>query len=480
MVVKFIKRVEAHVAPKLKPIRSLVYESLISPARLKSADNLHMRYGYGLNDILFYLLPPFPLRKQTLPPLSFLPASTAFTVKEYIVSIRERPQVYLRLAKLMSNQNRSLLLICPTASAAENLSNALSALSPVLVPSGSDKAEREFYIDCYQHNNPRLFIGTRGALKTPLDHLGAVIIDEPWLPAHKEDNNPKLWSCLIAQELCKAQGIPLYLFSSLPWPDSQLLKPTKRYFARSEPKGELRITPKRPLGELLTQFLANSQDEQATAAIIIRESHREVLWCSVCRSLSPSPLCPTCHKPASMLPKLTKESIAEHLHSLDPGHTIAILSADELHQFRYFHHVLALNFDVFLSIIDFRSTLYTATLIALLRAQSQTTDFVTTHPDIWTNIIHKDRLFFTTTELNLRKTHDLPPFTLAVQLKSKQKPLLEEITSQTIPGCRKIGRIRNYHDEYMLPLVFDLDSTPPIAWFRKANFKVDILPNYVE
>ncbi len=479
VVVKFMKQVEARLVGKLKPIQSLVYESLVSPQVIAATHQLHSRYGNGLNDLLFYLLPPFPKRRQPLPAPATLSPHHNFAVKEYVADTLQRPLIYQRLANTLSPQGLSLLIICASARAATGLAQALAHLNPKLVPTGNEKTEREHYIASLNIATPSLFIGTRSALKTSLRHIGAVAMDEPWLPAQKEDNAPKLWTSLIAQELCRTHGIPLYLLSSLPWPETRHLERAKRYLAAPDATGEVHIVPKRPLAELLTQFFADCEEDRANCAITIRESNREVLWCSQCKKTTGQLTCSTCRQPVVILPKMNKEAIQQELAQTNEP-PVEIFSSDELLQFRSFRSLLVLNFDVFLSIVDFRATLYLCTLLATLRSQSQSTYLVTSHPDTWVSLLQKDRHFFTTTELLERKQHLLPPYSLAVQFKATKKDDLEALKPSLDPLALKIGPIRTQHGEYQLSVLLRLNSTLPPAWFRSSKVKVDILPNYID
>ncbi|HEY1074580.1 MAG TPA: hypothetical protein VGE59_02665 [Patescibacteria group bacterium] len=476
VVVDFIRRVDDTLAPKLKPIESVVYPGAFIPGYLIDAVyELKQKYGYGLSATLFCFLPEFPKRKQSEIISSGKPGR-GYKVHESIIDLPRRADVYRNLAKRVAQSGQSLLIITSSHNATEALCDKLKVPFTLFPADPSAKSRREYFLHALSAE-PTIFIGTRGAIATPLNRIGAVVIDEPWLPGHKEDSSPKMWSALAMQAVCKMRGIPLYLISSVAWPESQLLHARQSVIQTSTP-GELTIVPKRPLTEIVTQFLADHDDAHATLAVFVHETHRPVYWCATCERAWPeSGTCQKCRKETIMLPPITCDTLHKLLIPHVPDAHITVLPAEALAQYRTFTAALVINFDVYLSITDFRAPSYLRTLITLLRAQAKHVQLVTAHPDTWTPLTQP---FDFDAQLVERQTHNLPPFSWAVTLSGKQKPTLEKLDLNEAPDILKASKIHKRRDEYCISLLVKTTGHLPNAWHKKSGLKIDYLPNYVE
>ncbi len=479
VVVQFLNRLDGSLALKLKPIHSMVYGFPYVPIYLlKAMYDLHHEYGIGSNELLFSFLPPIPKKRQADSEVSISPGSD-YQVFEYIISTADRVEAYRKIIDKALNQNLSLLILCPSASSVLALTQLLKQHQlPVQTVPKTDKELKRFYLSQLSNPQSTVTIGTRGGKVTPLNHYFGVIIDEPWLPGHKEEHSPKLWSALAMQSLCKAQNIPLYLFSSLPWPETQLIS-SKRFIVKST-FGKVYLAPRRNSKELLTQFFADYDGKTKHLAIVLRESNQQMYWCEHCKqSTGMSGLCVTCGRMPIMLPKLSKESIEQEIQILKYKAHVTIVTSESLIHYHIYDAALVLGFDVFLSIVDFRVTNYLASLLYILGAEAKETLFATNHPDEWTKIMHKDLNFFLKTEIEARKKHHLPPFGMPVQLTAKDKTTLESLKFDSAIVLQ-VGTIRQEKDIYRISLLTKLHTPLPPEWFKKANLKVDILPSYID
>ncbi len=480
-VSQFIRRVDEKLAPKLKPIKSLVYAEKFVPEYLfEAVGELHKKYGYGYHDLLWSLLPPLPKREQPLPSV-LLSEDQLFFFYEYVTPLNDRITIYAEIAERLSAKQQSVLILCASQAAADTLCTQLKPLVKNIMrfpPKASPKAQRDYYLKSGALPET-VFIGTRGALITPLHTVGAVMVDEPWLPGHKEESSPRLWTGMVAHALAKARGIPLFFVSSLLWPETRLLG-TPRSQTAKDPDTTLRLIPKRPISELLTQFLDFPADfKLKKSAILLKESKRDILWCEQCRQEVSSHTCPTCGRTATMLPKVTHDDLAE-LIQRETGQQAPILHAEELLQYTCFDRLLVLNFDAYLAVTDFRSSVYLATLMALLRSQAKETLFVTANPDMWTPLIHLEDRQFILHEMALRKKHALPPFGQAVQLSSQQRDILMKLIPMEWDAIIRISKVRYENGRYVLSLLVKLHTDFPQEWFKNSLVKVDILPNYIQ
>lgn len=428
VVTKFVSRVDSELASKLKPLKSVVYEGNVIPEYLLQAVlDLHARYNFSVSDCLFAFLPNLPIkRQQAITPLITQTEGYKFT--ELNLPISSRPEAYMQLAHKLFEQTLSLLVICHSQASVQALAHTLkrNKVPLVLCPqSHQQKTRRDYFLAGLTTPSPTVFIGTRGALVTPLNSIGAVIIDEPWLPGHKEENAPKLWSIMAAKFLCKARNIPLYSASLYSWPETELIDHTQHYAPEFTP-GTINLAPRRNLQETISNFLSEYDEPKKELAIVIKESLHDVWWCSACKTVvSVAENCPTCGSTTLQLPKLTKESVVQEIPP-DLASTVTVYSFDSLERFKTFDACLLLNFDNLLAINDFRSSLYLATLIGIARTQAHHTTLVTNHPDTWVDIIHKSPAELTAKEKNERREHLLPPFSTAVHLVSPDKGPLEK------------------------------------------------------
>ncbi len=477
---QFVRHSEPKVVNKLKPIKSIVYEgSFVAPYLLTAAQALHEQYGWGVQEILFKLLPDFPKRSQTYIASSSIVTST-FHSQEYCLSVSERPQLYRRLAQSLLSHGTSLLVVCASQSAAQALAAILTDLPITLYPETvTPKSQRDYYLQAATATG-RIFIGTRGALITPLHHVGAVIIDEPWLPGQKEERAPRLWSGQLALALCQARGIPLYLLSSLPWPESRSLTHKSPKLIKST-YGSVHLTPRRSLSENLVEFLADHDGAKKQLAIFIKPSTQTVYWCKQCKqSTVIHGLCAICGREPIVLPILSKDTITAELSHLPHEANVHVFASEELIQFQHFDAALVLNFDVYLAVVDFRATTYLVTLLYLIGAQAKTTVFVTNHHDEWTHLTHKDVHYFLGDELTQRKMRQLPPFGKAIELTAASEDVLKSLDAPSKPGVLQTSPIRHHKHEYRIALLSSLSFKLPEAWFKKSNLKIDILPNYID
>jgi primosomal protein N' len=482
VVQQFTRRVDTNIALKLKPIHSVVYAGSFIPEYLiRASEMLHKRFGFGWSSTLFYFLPPLPKRRQP-DVTALLELQRSHKVFDYTIPISQRLVVYTKIANRLNNQNQSLLIICASQAASQALAVGLkqSFSNVKLAKTDSPKLAREHFVHQLTESDVSIIVGTRSGLMTPLNQIGGIIIDEPWLPGQKEERSPKFWTCFAAQMLCRARNIPLYLVSSIAWPETQLLAPVTSHTI-SVSSGKTRLIPKRPLAEVLSQFFAQNSEICSELAIVVKESPDEIWWCPHCRTrLKPNiESCPTCKTSARVIPPLTKSQIEQTILSLSVTNRYKIFSADELMQYRQFAAILALNYDVFLSIADFRSIFYTSTLLELLKQQSHQLYLETAQPDVWTDIMNNDNATRYTTELQVRRRLFLPPFSDAVQLRAFEPHLITKLLPLAAEIVIKQGKIHKNNDKYSLNVLLKRQSRLPEAWFR-SSVTVDYLPNYID
>lgn len=478
VVDSFIRRVDNNLASKLKPVTSVVYpQNCVEACRLEAAHYLHKTWGLSLGHMLFKLLPELPKRSQTTPSVTPSGAST-YQLAEYQIPINRRVEWYKKVFGRLKKQQKSLLVICSNALSAQVLGEKLQAagIQTAIYPENiTPKERREFWLASFSPSKPTVFIGTRGALVTSLHSCGAVAIDEPWLPGHKDDASPKLWSIFIANALCRAHKIPLLTVSSLLWPETRLLQVKKSHRVEAD-RGEIRLTPRRALAEQLDHWLAETEG-LTNRTIVVHESKYETIWCSTCKKVSTDAhTCPTCGSTPTILPRIDESAVHEALGN----ETANVVTTEQSWLAEPTQAILAINFDTYLAITDFRASLYLGTLLFHLNEQSPSVFLGTNHPDTWTHLIEKLTDDYVTQELNTRQAHSLPPYALLIRLTAPQTDILEKLLPITLDDVINVGKVHRAGDHVALTILLKPQSKIPPEWTKKSLFKIDILPLYFD
>lgn len=481
IVTGFRKNIDSGLSSKLKPIGQVIYPGPYIPAYIiDAAQDLHRRYGFSLGELLFPLVPPLFKRKQAESLPHQITRGSGYAIRQYLIPALHRPNLYSRMAKRYAASKQSVLIICPSYNMCHALALALQreGQSVVIFPeTASEREKRDYYQAALANTQPTIFLGTRGALITPLHTIGTIAIEEPWLPGHKEDNSPRFWSAMTAQALCRARNIPLTLVNSLPWPETLLLDRVRTHTATSQP-GDITLVPRRPINEVIAQFLATNQ----SGTIVVRESHHETNWCPRCREtmVLTAAQCLKCNHTLIHLPRLTKDRVQEALTTHDESDHFDVITADELIGYKKTEAMLLGGFDAFLAIPDFRAPAYLTTLLLAARSQAATVSLVTHMADAWVPIMQRTPDSFGQSELEQRKFHNLPPYGLPVKLIAKQRDILTKLLEADMPSTLYVGKIRQGKDHVTLSLLLKPGSRIPTDWHRKAGLKVDVLPHYVE
>ena len=162
-----------------------------------------------------------------------------------------------------------------------------------------------------------------------------------------------------------------------------------------------------------------------------------------------------------------------HLKSGSPRET------DELLTYNHLGDCLLLGFDPLLSIPDYRSDLYQATILTIVRQQAHTVTVVTKYPEDWAATIRYTSDYCNNTLLDERKKRQLPPYAIPLQLSgAKKDDIAQQLETVQHVSHIHIGRIQQHGNIWRVSILFPLKQKIPPMWWKKL--KVDILPNYVE
>jgi len=130
-----------------------------------------------------------------------------------------KTEVYIEVCRKILGKNRRALVLTPEISLTPQLfSRFKSVFGPgvAVYHSGMGKAERyERWLNILE-NKYSIIIGTRSSLFTPINNLGAIIIDEEHDPSYKENSLVRYNTQDVALKLGKILKIPVVFGSATP------------------------------------------------------------------------------------------------------------------------------------------------------------------------------------------------------------------------------------------------------------------------
>ncbi len=475
VVYRFLRRLDPQIRPKLKSITRVIYpENFVALYQIVAAESLHARWGHGMGEILFRLIPPLPRRPRP----AVLPKVTrpvGYRLEETIVSVSRRLGFYRALFRRLAARGQSLLIITHSIATAATAAKELMNLGlPVCLgpSSGNSVSRRQYFAQARERADAVIMIGPRSIVATPLDLVGAVAIDEPWFPGHKEDTSPRHWSVILAQALCQARKIPLFLATTVVWPDTAVLGAGRTRLIGVAAANRLTLVPSRSVAEVVGLFAASLRENRAIA---VYEQRRVLHWCPNCRKqISGAETCLTCHRPGQVLTGTTRAAVQAIVPANIPVYTLA-----EIEQFRRFNAVLILGFDSLLAISDYRLPCYVRSVIATLRDQSRVCWLVTAQTDAWAHYLNVSPTEFDKTELAERRRYRLPPYGLPVRFTCSSRSPLEALKETIKTVAVRVGSVQLSHGRHCLSAILPREAVIPASWHRRG-VTVDVLPHYVD
>jgi primosomal protein N' (replication factor Y) (superfamily II helicase) len=236
----------------------------------------------------------------------------------YGVTGSGKTELYIEIAKKASQENKSTIILVPeialTTQLVAEFSNAFD--DPIITHSNMTEAQRHLiWLEALYSQKPRIVIGPRSALFTPLEKVGAVILDEAHETGYKQEQAPKYSALRAASILGKLHGATVIFGSATP-------TVADRYLAESSNSEILRLTkPARknstkPDIELVDmtnrsnfrfhKFLSNQLIEQIEKTLanakqtLIFHNRRGSASTTLCEQCGWTALCPRCYLPLSL------------------------------------------------------------------------------------------------------------------------------------------------------------------------------------
>jgi primosomal protein N' (replication factor Y) len=154
-----------------------------------------------------------------------------------------KTEVYLRSARKVLDQGKSVLLLVPEISLTPLLISRLEHMSPgevVSLHSGLPTAARTANWEAVRSGKARVVVGVRSGVFAPIPDLGLIVIDEEHDPSFRQEETPCYNARDVAVKRAQMEGVPIILGSATPSLESWLNAKKGRYTSLFLPK---RVTP---------------------------------------------------------------------------------------------------------------------------------------------------------------------------------------------------------------------------------------------
>jgi primosomal protein N' (replication factor Y) len=277
-------------------------------------------------------------RKSTKKPLQHLRERTHFVLnnsqQHAFEAIWQRPStttvlhgitgsgktaLYVELAKKTLSENKSVIILVPEiALTSQIIADFSSHIDNILVTHSTmtEASRHTTWLEALESEEPRVVIGPRSALFTPLKNVGLIVIDECHEPSYKQEKSPRYSALRTASVLAREHGARLILGSATP--------SVADYYVASElsPDSIVKLDelarPNAVLPEVSivdmtkhqhfkrSQFLSDTMLDQLTATLtaghqaLLFHNRRGSAPITLCENCGWSAACPRCYVPLTL------------------------------------------------------------------------------------------------------------------------------------------------------------------------------------
>ena len=162
-------------------------------------------------------IPLNPHQKKALEGLQKAPGATKLL---FGVTGSGKTNIYLKMALNALERQKSTILLVPEIALTGQLVQVFREVfggRVAVIHSKQTEAERHLVFDSLLNSDePRIVIGPRSALFSPLSNLGLIIIDEEHEPTYYQENAPRYSAIRVASFMAGAAGCDLILGSATP------------------------------------------------------------------------------------------------------------------------------------------------------------------------------------------------------------------------------------------------------------------------
>lgn len=274
--------------------------------RKKTAQHLRERTHFVLNEA----------QQQTLQRLLDRPSGTSLL---HGITGSGKTALYVELAQQTLAAGRSVIVLVPEiALTSQIIADFSNHIDNVMVThSTMTEAQRHAtWLEALQSDTPRVVIGPRSALFTPLKDIGLIVIDECHEPSYKQEKSPRYSALRAASVLAREHSARLILGSATPAVSDYFIA------AERDPDAIIRLDTLARPGAVLpevtvvdmtkrthfnrSQFLSDTLLAQLTETIaaghqaLLFHNRRGSAPITLCESCGWSAACPRCYVPLTL------------------------------------------------------------------------------------------------------------------------------------------------------------------------------------
>ncbi len=229
-----------------------------------------------------------------------------------------KTEIYIEIAKRTIAGNKSVILLVPEIALTSQLISEFSNHFSNLIVTHSKMTESERHLawtEALSSNKPRVVIGPRSALFSPLKNIGSIIIDEAHEPSYKQEQSPKYSALRAATMLGRFHNAKVIFGSATP-------SVIDRYLAEKSNNPILRLTKIARADSILPniklvdmtkksnnnehQFFSKQLISQIAETlkinkqILIFHNRRGTTNVTLCKKCGWTAQCPRCYLPLSL------------------------------------------------------------------------------------------------------------------------------------------------------------------------------------
>jgi len=229
-----------------------------------------------------------------------------------------KTEIYINAAKTAINANKSAIILVPEISLTPQLIAEFSNHFDNLLVTHSkmtESARHQVWIEVLNSMTPRVVIGPRSALFTPLKDIGIIIIDEAHEPGFKQEQSPKYSALRVATMLGRYHNAKVIFGSATPsvidrylaeQSNRPILKLTKIARIDSIPPSVTLVDMTKHTNFSNHRFLSNQLIEQITNTlqsgkqILVFHNRRGSTSTTLCENCGWMAECPKCFLPLTL------------------------------------------------------------------------------------------------------------------------------------------------------------------------------------
>lgn len=229
-----------------------------------------------------------------------------------------KTNIYLTLAKKTFQESVSTILLVPEIALTSQLVEIFKETfgeNVVLIHSKqTDKTRRETFEKILSSKSPKIVIGPRSALFSPLKNLGLIIIDEAHESTYFQDQTPKYSAIRLASFIAKTKNISCILGTATPKVEDYYLAKThnslvvlKEKAKETSIKPDVKIIDLKNRDEFTTnRYFSNSLIQKIEENLrngrqtLIYHNRRGSAPLTICESCGYEALCPNCFLPLTL------------------------------------------------------------------------------------------------------------------------------------------------------------------------------------